>query len=437
MKSASACALAVAFLLPVVACAITIDTVPVDNANNPTDFQSNGLFGRVTSDYRIGTTEVTNAQYVEFLNAVAASDPYSLYNTNMDFYSRGGITRSGSDGSYTYSVKSDVSGVGPGGTNYTYGDKPVIFVTWFDALRFANWVNNGATVGASTETGAYTLLGGTATPTNADSITRNNGATWFLPTENQWYKAAYYDGTAGSYYDYPTKSDAAPDNNIPLDDSGNSANYYNGAFTQEESYPLTAAGGYAFSASPYGTFDQGGNVWEWTETTGSPTSTRIIRGGAFDSDSSTLDAASRTNKGAALDAVDLGFRLATIAIPTGVPGDYNGDSAVDAADYILWRKNLGKSVALPNDSTPGTVSQADYDVWRTHFGQTSSSGSGSSSLLAGAVPEPSTCALFMLFACIAACNRARRSRLVVVIPPYSRELIPARRMRECRKYMGL
>src|SRR5262245_31718927 len=85
--------------------AITIDTVSVGNANNAGDVQSNGIFGRVTSDYRIATTEVTNTQYVAFLNAVAASDPVGLYNTSMGFNSRGGIVRSGSSGSYTYSVK--------------------------------------------------------------------------------------------------------------------------------------------------------------------------------------------------------------------------------------------------------------------------------------------------------------------------------------------
>ncbi|HVT26955.1 MAG TPA: SUMF1/EgtB/PvdO family nonheme iron enzyme [Lacipirellulaceae bacterium] len=406
MKISFVCALVGAFLSPIAVLAITINTVPVGDPGNPGDVNGGNIFGRVTTEYRIGTTEVTNAQYVEFLNAVAASDPYSLYDGSMGFTSRGGVVRSGSDGSYSYSVKPDVPGAGPGGANYTYGDKPVIFISWFDALRFVNWVNNGAAAGASTETGAYTLLGGTATPSNADSITRNSGATWFLPTENQWYKAAYYDGTAGIYYDYPTRSNMVPDNNIPENDTGNSANYYNNSFTQDESYPLTSVGAYTSSESTYGTFDQGGNIWEWTETTGSPTSTRIVRGGAFDTDSSTLNAASRTNKSAAFGNFDIGFRLATIPIPTGVPGDYNADNVVDAADYILWRENLNQSVTLPNDSTPGNVAQADYDVWRSHFGQ-ASPGSGSGSLLTSAVPEPSTCALMVALACIAACNRMR------------------------------
>ena len=75
------------------------------------------------------------------------------------------------------------------------GDKPVNFVSWYDAIRFANWLNNGQGDG-DTETGAYTLLGGTPTPSNGSSITRNPGATWFLPSEDEWYKAAYYQPAA-------------------------------------------------------------------------------------------------------------------------------------------------------------------------------------------------------------------------------------------------
>jgi formylglycine-generating enzyme required for sulfatase activity len=387
MKYALALAIAFALFFPLVGAAITIDTVPIGNAGNAADNPGNGLFGRVTSDYRIATTEVTNAQYVSFLNAVASSDPNVLYDTNMSFYSRGGILRSGSSGSYTYSVKPDVSDGGPGGTNYTYGDKPVVFVSWFDAARFANWVNNGASAGASTETGAYSMANGVG-------VSRNVGATWFLPTENQWYKAAYYDGTAGLYYDYPTKSNTTPDNNIPSADSGNSANYRIGTtYTQNESYPSTTVGAYAVSKSPYGTSDQSGNVWEWTETYGANangttnTSLRIRRGGAFDTDASTLNAAYRDSQSSGLGFEDSGFRLATIPTATGVLGDYNANNVVDAGDYVLWRKYSGQSVTLPNDSTPGTVTAADYDVWRAHFGQTPSA-SGSGSLVQNAVPEP-------------------------------------------------
>ena len=65
-------------------------------------------------------------------------------------------------------------------------------VSWFSAVRFANWVNNGQG-GADTETGAYTLLGGTPILSNDRFISRQPDAKVFLPTEDEWYKAAYYD----------------------------------------------------------------------------------------------------------------------------------------------------------------------------------------------------------------------------------------------------
>jgi hypothetical protein len=91
---------------------------------------------------------------------------------------------------------------------------------------------------------------------------------------------------------------------------------------------------------------------------------------------------------------------------TGVSGDYNANGTVDAADYVLWRKNLNQAVTLPNDSTPGMVDQNDYTVWRANFGRTSGgpgAGTGVQS-----VPEPSTFVLCsMLLSCFAAARRAR------------------------------
>jgi Concanavalin A-like lectin/glucanases superfamily len=69
------------------------------------------------------------------------------------------------------------------------------------------------------------------------------------------------------------------------------------------------------------------------------------------------------------------------------PGDYNEDGTVNAADYTVWRNNLGGLTSLPNDDTPG-VGPDDYDRWKSHFGESMGSGSGAASS-AGAVPEPS------------------------------------------------
>ncbi len=55
--------------------------------------------------------------------------------------------------------------------------------------------------------------------------------------------------------------------------------------------------------------------------------------------------------------------------PSGVNGDYNGNNVVDAADYVLWRDKLGTMTTLPNDTTPGNVTQEDFTVWRANFGK--------------------------------------------------------------------
>lgn len=286
--------------------AVTISTVPVGNAGNPADTEvmSDGTsgYGSVSYLYRIGTTEVTNSQYVEFLNAVAASDPYALYEPAMGIFSFGGIVRSGVSGSFSYAIKA------PAGT-YTYDNKPVSYVTWYDAIRFANWLHNGQGTG-DTETGAYTLLGGTPTPSNGNSITRNPGARWFLTSEDEWYKAAYYDPIPGIYYDYPTRSNTAPNNNLPSQDTGNSANSYTGR--RNANYPMTDAGAYTLSASAYGTFDQAGNVYEWTESLVN-SNRRVGRGGSFDRLPNWIHANNRVGDAGVFDFV--GFRMATIAVP--------------------------------------------------------------------------------------------------------------------------
>lgn len=70
--------------------------------------------------------------------------------------------------------------------------------------------------------------------------------------------------------------------------------------------------------------------------------------------------------------------------PAGIPGDFNSDGRVDTADYVVWRNSLGTSTVLPNDSTPGSVTQDDYNTLRTNFGKLAASGAASQ----GAVPEP-------------------------------------------------
>jgi len=268
---------------------LTIDTVTVGDAGNAADTTG---YGAVADVFAIGKYEVTIGQYTSFLNAVAATDTYSLYNASMATdLNIAGITRAGSSGSFSYSV------IGS-------GSRPISYVSWFDAARFANWMNNGATVGASTETGAYTLNGATS----GVNFTKNAGATWWMPSEDEWYKAAYYKGggTNAGYWVYPTQSDSAPGNEV-----GGAANQAN--YSSTLNY-LTDAGAFSASASAYDTFDQGGNVWEWNDAVIG--SSRGLRGGSWNSTDDDLQSSGRSYLGPTNEGDYVGFRVASVPEPS-------------------------------------------------------------------------------------------------------------------------
>ena len=276
------------------ASAVTMDWTPIGSPGNACDTQTQGCFGGVAYSYQIGKYEVTNAQYAEFLNAKAASDPLALYNTGMGS-GFGGITRSGVSGSFTYSA---IAG---------RGDMPVNFVSFYDALRFANWLNNGQGAG-DTEMGAYTLLGGTATPSNGTTVTRSAGATISLTSEDEWYKAAYHNAiglTATDYFNYPAGSDTQTTCSAPTA-TANRANCNNAVGD------LTTAGSYTGSASPHGTFDQGGNVHEWNEAITGGGSGRGLRGGTFGGGTGFLAASFQDGSPPTFEYYYVGFRVASV-----------------------------------------------------------------------------------------------------------------------------
>jgi hypothetical protein len=94
-------------------------------------------------------------------------------------------------------------------------------------------------------------------------------------------------------------------------------------------------------------------------------------------------------------APDVGW-LEYVAPGPALPGDYNGDNFVDAADYVVWREHTNSSTTLPNDVTAGTVDDSDYAVWREHFGQTLGPASASGSNNVAAVPEPISASVLLL-----------------------------------------
>ncbi|MHC4562529.1 MAG: SUMF1/EgtB/PvdO family nonheme iron enzyme [Planctomycetota bacterium] len=246
-----------------------------------------GGFGSVNYAYSIGKFEVTAGQYCEFLNAVATTDTYGLYSTLMWERNSGcKIQRIGAPESYVYSVGPD------------WADRPVNYMSWWNAARFCNWLTNGMPTGAqdlsTTEDGSY-FLNGLTSAVGLDSITRklpSEGGQYYLPTDDEWYKAAYYNPSADAYYDYPG-ADSTPNNDLIDPDPGNNANYVNSSDGDYVlGYPLyrTEVGEFENSASEYGTFDQAGNLHEWTEAI-VEAGRRGVRGGSYNEQESRLHAA--------------------------------------------------------------------------------------------------------------------------------------------------
>jgi len=255
------------------------------------------ICGAVGYTFKIGKFEVTAGQYTAFLNAKAATDPYDLYNHFMWDNDRGcKIRRFGTPGSYTYSVAED------------WANRPVNLVTWGDAARFCNWLTSG-----QTKDGSY-YLNGAMSYEDLAAVTRKANGRYFIPTEDEWYKAAYYNRATDSYYDYPTGTNTLPSNDVADPDPGNSANFQQGGDAIGQPYMRTEVGEYENSASPYGTFDQGGNVWEWNETVPLPRF-RGLRGGTYNDGAVFLTAAARYLDGAGDDSTMTGFRIVEVPEP--------------------------------------------------------------------------------------------------------------------------
>jgi formylglycine-generating enzyme required for sulfatase activity len=259
-----------------------LSTVLIGDVKNPADKET-GL-GSVDEEFSIGAFEITVEQYLAFLNAVAtvpsSSAVRDLWVSDMQktykYVSPGLISRTGTGTSadpYRYAQIPDPA------LGAKSSQRSILNISWFSAARFVNWLHNGATAGASSETGAYTLNGAVS-----GVIEKNADAQWWIPTENQWYKAAYYDPTKpgkNPYWNYPTRSDELPIQEA-YPGGTNSANYNS---VMKDGLKITPVGAYTQSVSHYGTFDQAGLLWEWNDAAyedhDGVAMTRGMRGGSW------------------------------------------------------------------------------------------------------------------------------------------------------------
>jgi formylglycine-generating enzyme len=255
----------------------TIDFVNIGNAGNAADTTG---YGAVPYQYRVGTYEIT----------------------------QDAITKA------TASGMADVT-AGP----WT-GSQPATEISWYEAAAFVNWLNTSTGKQAAynlTFSGTWSMTlwsSGDAWQAGGENLYRNKDAFYFLPSENEWYKAAYYNPGGSSYFLYPTASSSVPTAVASGTNTG-TAVYNNAA-----SVPaiVDSAGG----LSPYGTMGQGGNVGEWNEsafdgTNSSSSEGRAIRGGDSDDTESLLRSSDRF-----LSFPDdvfnevIGFRVASVPEPS-------------------------------------------------------------------------------------------------------------------------
>jgi sulfatase modifying factor 1 len=200
---------------------------------------------------------------------------------------------------------------GLGITKDTRGaNKPATSISWFEAAKFVNWLNtsSGSSPAYKFDAGGtFQLWQPSDAGFNANNPFRNSLANYFLPSVNEWYKAAYFDPLNGVYYDYPTGSNVAP----TAVASGTAA----GTAILQQNIPadITLAG----ALSAFGTMAQGGNAYEWNETESNMSfsvSGRAIRGGFYGSNSLDLLADQLLNIIPSSDGTDLGFRVGS-AVP--------------------------------------------------------------------------------------------------------------------------
>jgi len=264
--------------------------VKVGYSGNRPDLQS--MHGNVGYDFEIQRTEITNDQYSSFLNAVAREgNQAGLFRKDMQEGIGGGIVRSGRPGAWQFSAKQG------------WGKRAANYISWFALARMANWRHFGSpTVGKAilgttegNETiGAYDTRAfpyGDRTTFESAKLpkARNVGARYFIPSDDEWYKAAYFDPYRegrSKYWAYPTISDFPPGQGGP-----GSANYQIGdRLAEGEPFFISEAESFGGSPSPMGTLQQGGNLWEWVEnwrSTGEGDCwrcnewTKGLRGGSF------------------------------------------------------------------------------------------------------------------------------------------------------------
>ena len=320
------------------ASAVPIEFVTVGDAGNTANANT---YGDVAYTFKIQKYEFTNAQYAAFLNAVDPQglNPLGIYNPNMGSNVRGGITNTGATSGAYYATKENM------------GDKPVNYVSWFEAAEVANWLHHGGQTYATTESGSTAMQTGAYTLNRTDktfTAYKNPGALYWVPTADEWAKAAFYKGggTDAGYWLYATKSDTTPTAVTAsvtgvgsAGDAGNYANYSDNAIWNEVASVTTI--GTNGGPGTYGTFDMNGNLSEWNSADGLPQSMVNRWGGSWTNARNHLENTYTDSIAATTESQSIGFRIAHTAVIVPEPSTW--DMAIAGAGVLaLSSRRKGK-----------------------------------------------------------------------------------------------
>jgi len=322
----------------------SLDFASISGATNP----ASG-YGIVNNNYRIGISDISNDQWAKFkanLGYAVTGSPWYAYDQSLFF---------------------------------TAANVPVNCVSWYQAAQFVNWLNTSTGHAA-----AYNFTGtqGTSNYTfttwspaqaaNGTNLYRNKDAVYYLPTEDEWVKAAYWNGT--TLQTFATSGNTAPTQG---NGSGTGWNFYSNGYATSPYGPWPASSG---SPELHGTYNMTGNVWQWLESPNSDPnygagSARALRGGSFSFGVSAMaSSASSRNVNPPLNGdpgsggdVDIGFRVASavnVLPPTALVWSGSVNSVWDVngtanfSGSLSGKYNDGDFVTFDNTSNNPTVAIA-------------------------------------------------------------------------------
>jgi len=274
----------------------TIDFVGIGNTGNAADTTG---YGAVPYEYRVGTYEITQ-------DAITKATASGMSNVTA--------------GAWT-------------------GSRPAANISWYEAAAFVNWLNTSTGKQAAydlTFSGSWSMnlwSSGQAWTAGGENLYRHKDAFYFLPSENEWYKAAYYNPGGTNYFLYPTASSSVP-TPVAIGTTAGTA-VYNGVASVPAA--VIIAGG----LSSYGTMGQGGNVSEWNEsafagTNSSSSEYRAFRGGYWYLTEDDLRSSGRFLDDPENELGSIGFRVASVPEPSTYALVLMGAGAL-----YLWKRRKG------------------------------------------------------------------------------------------------